>query len=50
MEFKFTRGPKISSHSYLSFFQVQESDKGSVSLLTGLREEMATFKDSHLGK
>lgn len=29
---------------------MQESDKRSLILLTGFKEEMATFKDSHLGK
>lgn len=29
---------------------MQESDKASLILLMGLREEMATFKDSYLGK
>lgn len=50
MEFKFTQVPKISNCSYLRFFQVQGSDKGSSIPLMCLKEEMATFKDSHLGK
>ena len=29
---------------------MQESDKGSLILLMGLKEEMTTFKDFHLGK
>lgn len=32
------------------FFRVQESDKGTLILLMCLEEDMATFKDSHLGK
>lgn len=50
MEFTFIQGPKISNCSHLRCFQVQESDKGSSILLMCLKEEMATFKGSQLGK